>query len=108
MVTVLMVPVREARRDPRSSIETLLERSSVGAYDDPRIKGVPSVLNLGVPILQDGIAISSSGGFFKPPFSVVRGLGSSPGCVMTILKPPGSDSRATLVPGRVESEWARR
>jgi hypothetical protein len=55
--------------------EVLLERiSSVGAYDEPLMNGVPRMLNLGVPILYDGIATSSNGGRSKSISSTVLGL----------------------------------
>jgi hypothetical protein len=89
--------------------EALLERgSSVGAYEEPRMNGVPRTLNRGVPIFHEGIAISNNGDLPMSPSSTVLGLRSSPGCVITILNPPGSDSRATLVSGSVESDMARR
>lgn len=105
LAVLVVVMVRGVR--PRN--ETVLERtSSVGAYDEPLINGVPRILNLGVPILHEGMATSSNGALFMSRSSVVLGLCSSPGCVMTILKPPGSDSRAMLVSGTVESDTARR
>lgn len=66
------------------------------------------MLNLGVPIFHEGIATSNNGGRPVSIVSTVLGLCSSPGFVMTILNPPGSDSRATLVSGIVESDMARR
>lgn len=36
--------------------DALLDRnSSVGAYDEPRIKAVPRIVNCGVPSFQEGI-----------------------------------------------------
>lgn len=102
----------EAREAPSSGDwrkkDAVLERtSSVGAYEEPRIKGVPRTLNRGVPILQDGMVTSRTGGR-SLSISMVFGRWSSPGWVMTTLKPPGSDSRATLESGMVESDIARR
>lgn len=71
------------------------------------MNGVPLVLNLGEPILHDGMATSSNGGRLGSIASTVLGL-SSAGFVITTLNPPGSDSRAMLVSGSVESDMARR
>ncbi len=76
-----------------------------GAPDD----GGAERVKRGVPSFHDGMATSSSGaaaGWLRS--SRVLGRMSSPGWVMTILKPPGSDSRAMLVSGMVESDMARR
>jgi hypothetical protein len=51
--------------------------------------------------------ISRRGGRARSMSSTVRGRCSSPGCVITILNPPTSDSRAILVSGTVESDIAR-
>ena len=101
--------VESASRGVKRRNEAPLERmSSVGAYDEPRMKGVPRMLNLGVPILHEGIATSNNGGCCRSISSTVLGRCSSPGWVMTTLNAPGSDSRAMLVSGSVESDKARR
>lgn len=70
--------------------------------------GVPLVENRGVPSFHEGIAMSRSGWCLGSMSSSVFGLCSSPGWVMTILKLPGSDSRAMNESGIVESDKARR
>jgi len=84
------------------------ETSSVGAYEDPRITGVPFRENRGEPILQEGIATSRIGGPAVSISSIVLGLGSSAGFEITTLKAPSPISLTTLVSRTVESERARR
>lgn len=72
------------------------------------MNGVPRVDHRGVPSFQDGIKISRRGGSLGSISSSVFGRCSSPGLVITILKPPTSDSLATLDSWMVESERARR
>lgn len=59
------------------------------------MKGVPLTENRGVPSFQEGMEISRKGEVAASKSSSVFGLCSSPGWVTTILKAPGSDSRAT-------------
>src|SRR5258706_15621055 len=85
--------------------ETGLERiSSVGAYDEPRRKGVPRILNLGVPNLYDGIGISRNG---TPEGDSSADLGrvAVPGLSMMTLKAPISECcMAPCWSSRVENE----
>lgn len=72
------------------------------------MKGVPRTENRGVPNFHEGIDISRYGESLDSISSTVFGLCSSPGWVTTILKVPGSDSRAAVDPWMVESDKARR
>lgn len=72
------------------------------------MKGVPLADHRGVPSFPEGMRISRSGAFLLSISSTVFGRRSSPGLVMTILKPPASDSLATLDSRMVESDTARR
>lgn len=62
-----------------------------------------------MPSFPEGMGISIRGTCLLSTSSSVFGRCSSPGLVMTILKPPASDSLAMLDPPRmVESDRARR
>lgn len=75
------------------------------------MNGVPRTLNRGVPIFHEGMLMSSSKAVCRPSrSSTVFDLRIPPGCVMTILNPPGSVSLAMLEAGLVdlvESDKAR-
>jgi hypothetical protein len=86
--------------------ETLERNSSVGAYEEPRINGVPRTLKRGVPNFHDGIEMSNSGDRAGSRSSKVFAFGGSTvGCVITILKAPASDSLDSCI---VESDAALR
>lgn len=66
----------------------------MGAYEDPRIIGVPLPVNRGTPMRHEGIVMSRRGSEVESKSSIVRGRYSSKGFEMTILKAPGSESFA--------------
>lgn len=54
-------------------------KSSVGAYEEPRIRGVPCMVNLGVPMRHDGILMFKTGVVKASKSSIVLGRWLSPG-----------------------------
>lgn len=83
--------------------------SSVGAYEEPRMSGVPLSVNLGVPSFHDGMETWRKGSFPDRRSSAVCDFASFCGFDITTLKAPASVSSSPGVTSRmVESDTARR
>lgn len=83
--------------------------SSVGAYEEPRISGVPLRVNLGVPSFHEGMETWRKGPFPDRRSSAVCDFASFCGFDITTLKAPASVSSSPGVTSwTVESDTARR